>query len=604
MRPADPQAQRRDGARVPAGAGSSRSPSWLGHSRSPGTTSGAPSRAARSSSGSPRSSLEAVGEPALRLPRPATRGQRVDGAHALDQREDAAASPGSASRPRSSRASRSSSGAPCRQPRHARRGAQVRWPAGRRPRAVAVRPPRSARVQARRSTRSTPRADSRAGRAARRRRAPTSAPDSRRSGPRSTEPGTWRCTPRRARASGGGAVARASQTRSRTGGRLAADAAMSSTLVGWCTATTGRRGRAAGRTAGRGSASGQRACSVHRVPVVAKPHGHGFAASTSWNRAGNATAPRQRCEHDLAGLERLPQRVERRRARTPAPRRGTARRGGPATAAPGRASPTPPPTIAAGDAVWCGARNGGRRRPARGPRGSAPATEWIAVTSSDSVAVEVGQQPGQPLGEHRLAGARRAVQEQVVPARRRHLEGERRVGLPGDVGEVEAARPPRRPPSTGVVDPASAPRHRLAAQVRATSSASDAAPRRPSTPGDQRRLGRVGRRHDDRATPRRRRGEHRTAARRAPGARRPSRPSSPMQHHRPRPRSAGTPRRRRAPRRRWPGRSPLPALGSAAGDRFSVIRRGGRPLLAAVDDGRTDAVPRLARATRPAARRG
>ncbi len=55
--------------------------------------------------------------------------------------------------------------------------------------------------------------------------------------------------------------------------------------------------------------------------------------------------------------------------------------------------------------------------------------------------VEVGQQAGEPLGQHRLAGARRSVQQQVVATGRRHLEGEPRVALPEHVAQVETGDP-------------------------------------------------------------------------------------------------------------------------------------------------------------------
>jgi hypothetical protein len=46
------------------------------------------------------------------------------------------------------------------------------------------------------------------------------------------------------------------------------------------------------------------------------------------------------------------------------------------------------------------------------------------------------QQADEPLREHRLAGARRADQEDVMPARRRDLQRVPGVVLPDDVGEI------------------------------------------------------------------------------------------------------------------------------------------------------------------------
>ena len=61
--------------------------------------------------------------------------------------------------------------------------------------------------------------------------------------------------------------------------------------------------------------------------------------------------------------------------------------------APGRANPEPPPTSAATLDVWCGATNGGRVISGVLPD-RRPATEWIAVTSSDSPSDSGGSSPG------------------------------------------------------------------------------------------------------------------------------------------------------------------------------------------------------------------
>ena len=76
----------------------------------------------------------------------------------------------------------------------------------------------------------------------------------------------------------------------------------------------GRPGRAAARTAAEVAAAGPSACRCSRGPGRrARPHGHGLAASTSWNRAGNRAAAAARRDRDLAGLQRLAQGVEHRR---------------------------------------------------------------------------------------------------------------------------------------------------------------------------------------------------------------------------------------------------------------------------------------------------
>jgi hypothetical protein len=83
--------------------------------------------------------------------------------------------------------------------------------------------------------------------------------------------------------------------------------------------------------------------------------------------------------------------------------------------------PEPPPTIAATDAVWCGAWNGGRR------------TSGLSAGSGR-------QHGGQAFGEHGLARAGRAEQRHVVAAGRRQFDGPPPPFLPHHVGEVDAGR--------------------------------------------------------------------------------------------------------------------------------------------------------------------
>ena len=47
-----------------------------------------------------------------------------------------------------------------------------------------------------------------------------------------------------------------------------------------------------------------------RTPSPSNPHGHGLAAATSVNRAGNSTDPTARVIDDAAVLERLPQSLD------------------------------------------------------------------------------------------------------------------------------------------------------------------------------------------------------------------------------------------------------------------------------------------------------
>ena len=126
--------------------------------------------------------------------------------------------------------------------------------------------------------------------------------------------------------------------------------------------STGRSGRAAGRRRAAGSAraraSGQLHGAIRTTP--AKPHGHGFIAATSWKRAGNVVA---RPAREIA--TRPSSSGWRSASSTSRSNSGSSSR----NSTPWSARVTspgdrcgPPPTIAAYDSVWCGARNGGRRR--------------------------------------------------------------------------------------------------------------------------------------------------------------------------------------------------------------------------------------------------
>ncbi len=82
------------------------------------------------------------------------------------------------------------------------------------------------------------------------------------------------------------------------------------------------------------------------------------------------------------------------------------------------------------------------RRDERGP-GDQPAVgqqphERVDRRHLDrDLALEIGQQPGQPRGEHRLAGAGRPDHEEVVTAGRRDLDRPSRLLLSGDIGQVQ-----------------------------------------------------------------------------------------------------------------------------------------------------------------------
>ena len=94
---------------------------------------------------------------------------------------------------------------------------------------------------------------------------------------------------------------------------------------------------------------------------------------------------------DNAVLERLAQRLEHGRGNSGSSSSSSTPRCA-RLASPGRGD-APPPTIAAVEAPWWGARNGGARMIGR-PGRSVPATEWMRVTSSASSRVSGGRMPG------------------------------------------------------------------------------------------------------------------------------------------------------------------------------------------------------------------
>ena len=120
-------------------------------------------------------------------------------------------------------------------------------------------------------------------------------------------------------------------------------------------------------------------------------HGQRFIVPTSWNRAGNTARP------DARAIETTPSSSGCRSASSVG-RANSASSSRSSTpwcarlAYPGRI-PGPPPTTAAVEALWCGARNGGVRiRGCSG--GSRPAAEWMRVTSSAASASSAGRIPG------------------------------------------------------------------------------------------------------------------------------------------------------------------------------------------------------------------
>ena len=99
----------------------------------------------------------------------------------------------------------------------------------------------------------------------------------------------------------------------------------------------------------------------------------------------------------------------------------------------------PPPTRPGAEIPWCGARNGGvRMSPA--PVGKR-ARDRMHPRDLERLAVgERSEDPGQASREHRLAGARRSGQKQVMPSRRRDLGGAARHELAAQIREVGRGR--------------------------------------------------------------------------------------------------------------------------------------------------------------------
>ena len=348
---------------------------------------------------------------------------------------------------------------------------------GSRPGPGIVRPARSANVHAVRNTRSCPRADSRP-----RSSAPTSGatvPGASRKRRRSTGPGTSALRRSPSSASRAAAAARATPTRSRTTAVDSGAAADSSNA-------TRRTGRTTTRRSTRSSSAPdsrpryRRRASDGQVHVRSSTHacGQGFAASTSWKRAGNRAVPLARAmstqplSSGCRSASITPARNSGASSRNSTPR--CAR-----LAAPGRRIRPPPPTIAGNVALWCGLRSGGRRS-SGAPGASRPATECTALTSRASSSSSAGQQPGQPRREHRLAGTGRAVQEDVMSAGCRDLQRQAPEILADDIGQIRLRRRLDvrcRGPTTQSASPSLSPRS------TATRSTSRATPltRTPAT---------------------------------------------------------------------------------------------------------------------------
>ena len=322
----------------------------------------------------------------------------------------------------------------------------------------------------------------------------------------------------------------------------------------------------------------------HSASPAGAAHGHGLAASTSWNRAGYRATPPDRAiatsplSSGCRSASSTPAWNSGASSRNSTPRCASERaRAGPAASRRRPARPTRPSGAAPGTA---GAVPAARPRQQPGDRVHRGHLERLLV-------VQRRQHPGQPLGQHRLARAGRPGAGQVVPAGRGHLDRAPARRLPDHVGagpgrgagrgRGRAHRPghqPVRPPRRIATRSASV-RHPAAPPARAP------APPRPGSP-PARRPGAIpapGRPSTAGSTPR-------------IGRSRPSRPSSPSSTSRRRALAPAPRRRRRARRPPARGRSRAPRFGSVAGDsaeRDPPVR----PALAGVQDRRPDPVPGL-----------
>ncbi len=121
------------------------------------------------------------------------------------------------------------------------------------------------------------------------------------------------------------------------------------------------------------------------------PQGHRFIVATSWNRAGKVMRPAALATVIAPSSSGCRSASSAGRTNSGSSSRKSTPRWA-SVASPGR-SPGPPPTIAAAEAVWCGARNGRTATSGR-PGASRPATEWMRVTSRASSSVSGGRIPG------------------------------------------------------------------------------------------------------------------------------------------------------------------------------------------------------------------
>ena len=135
-------------------------------------------------------------------------------------------------------------------------------------------------------------------------------------------------------------------------------------------------------------------CAVHpqRSPGSPRPpHGQRFIVPTSWNRAGYVARPPTRATEtnpSSSGCRSASSVLRANSGNSSSSKTPRCAR----LVSPGLGC-APPPTSAAVEAPWCGARNGGTVT-STVDGGRTPATEWILVTSSASSGVRGGRIPG------------------------------------------------------------------------------------------------------------------------------------------------------------------------------------------------------------------
>ena len=180
----------------------------------------------------------------------------------------------------------------------------------------------------------------------------------------------------------------------------------------------------------------------------APPQGHRFIVATSWKRAGKSARPPTRATETTPSSSGWRSASSAGRGNSASSSRSSTPRCA-RLASPGP-GPAPPPTIAAAEAPWCGARNGGARMSGC-PAASRPGDGVDARHLERRLAVERRQDARQPPGEHRLARAGRACEQQVVLARGGELERSPCALLAAHVGEVGRGNgsSARRPAASG-----------------------------------------------------------------------------------------------------------------------------------------------------------